>query len=178
MPEECFICYDEITPEKEGFELVMSGCGCHPFVHKKCLLDWWTSQDSSRRNQCPMCRTGGMNFTLEMIQSSVSIPVSSPSGIDTTMSMTVYQELDRRTERLQHLITQIEEELENQRRVQGTQISSPPPRQIRTTHSEYNAFRRYYQSLTPKQRLHMNFCIIGIVIIIMFLIAIPFLPND
>jgi hypothetical protein len=81
--KECFICYDEISvrsPDKQGLELAMSGCGCHPFVHEKCLLDWASSQAPSRRNKCPMCRTEGMNYTLMYIQNSQTSTITPGTG--------------------------------------------------------------------------------------------------
>jgi hypothetical protein len=55
---DCFICLcgDDID-SGNIIKLHMTKCGCSPYVHKLCLVQWYTQTD--KKDICPVCRTPG-----------------------------------------------------------------------------------------------------------------------
>jgi len=67
---KCFICLcgensEEVIPvEKSQLKIIlMSNCGCNDYVHERCLQRWKLFHPE-RKNECPICRTKGINYTL------------------------------------------------------------------------------------------------------------------
>lgn len=86
---KCFICLcgensEEVVPsEKSQLKMIlMSNCGCNDYVHERCLHRWKLSHPE-RKNECPICRTKGINYTLtECISPTYSrLCIHNPSTI-------------------------------------------------------------------------------------------------
>ena len=82
---ECFICLygDEEVGKGNIISLKMTRCGCSPYVHSVCLVEWYTGTGADGRDICPVCRTRGrIQGIAEILQRVVLSGDSSTSLIE------------------------------------------------------------------------------------------------